>query len=51
MEARSTSGRRSVVAEAEMTGDAENEELTEWQGVGKIYLLDVARVFPSDVHL
>ena len=31
------SGRRSAVAESEMTGDAESHELTEWQGVGWIY--------------
>ena len=43
VEARYSSGRRPAVGEAEMTGDAESDELTEWQGVGWIYLLDVAR--------
>ncbi len=49
VQARSRSGRRSVVSEAEMTGDAKSHELTKWQeSVG----LDLARgVFPSDVHL
>ena len=43
MEASYTSGWRPAVTEAEMTGDAESDELTEWEGVGWIYLLDVAR--------
>ena len=43
VEARYTSGRKPAVAEAEMTADAESDELTEWQGVGWIYLLAVAR--------
>ena len=37
VEARPRSGRRSAVAETEMTGDAESHELTEWQGVGWVY--------------
>ena len=41
--ARPRPGRKSVVAEAEMTGDAESDELMEWQEVGWIYRLDVAR--------
>ena len=43
MEARPRSDRRPAVTEAEMTGDAESDELIEWQGVGWIYLLDMAR--------
>ena len=43
VEARYTSARRPAVAKAEMTGDVESDELTERQGVGWIYLLDVAR--------
>ena len=34
---------RPAVAEAELIGDAESHELTEWQEVGWIYGLDVAR--------
>ena len=37
VEARPRFGRRSAVAETDMTGDAENHELREWQGVGWIY--------------
>ena len=37
VEARPRSGRRPAVAEAGMTGDAESDELTEWQGAGWIY--------------
>lgn len=39
----SRSGRRPAVAEAEMTDNAESDVLTEWQGVGWIYLLDMTR--------
>ena len=37
VEARPRPGRRSAVAETEMTGDAESHELTEWQVVDWIY--------------
>ena len=37
VEARPRFGRRSAVAETEMTGDAESHELTEWQVVCEIY--------------
>lgn len=40
VEARPTFGKRPAVAEAEGTGDAESDALTNWQGV-----------FPSDMHL
>ena len=36
-------GWRAAVVETEITGDAESEELTEWQEVGWINWLDVAR--------
>lgn len=40
---RSRSGRRPAFAKAELTGDAKSGELTEWQGVGLIHLLDMVR--------
>ena len=43
VEARPRSDRRPAVTEAEIIGDAESDELIEWQRVGWIYLLDMAR--------
>ena len=37
VEAKLRSGRRPAVADTEMTGDAESDELTEWQEVGWVY--------------
>ncbi len=37
VEAWSRPGGRPTVVKAEMTGDAESDELTEWQEVGWIY--------------
>ena len=34
VEARPRFGRRPAVAEAEVTGDTESDELTKWQGLG-----------------
>lgn len=45
MEARPRSGRRPVVTEAELTGDAEIDELTEWQDVGCILIISMARAY------
>lgn len=43
VEARPRSGRRPAVTKAGMTGDADSDELIEWQGVCWIYWQDVAR--------
>lgn len=51
VEVRPRSGRRPVVAKAEMTGDANSDELTEWQRVGWIYWLDMARSISYDMHV
>ncbi len=42
VEARPRSGRRSAVAEIEMTGDAASHELTGWQGVGWILMRETS---------